>query len=159
MTTLIDDRTGDQTARDIWRQWTAMWSGTVALADQIVAARFTAHTTKLANRMSVARPEYIRDREGLKAWVVATREALHDLTFTTTLGPFVEGDYVSGRWTATSVYPGGMPGATADAGSPLQHFGMDILRLEDGKVAEYWTIADTVSLLEQLGLVQFAEAE
>ena len=43
-----------------------------------------------------------------------------------------------------------MPGATAPAGTPISITGIDLLRVEDGQVAEYWLNADALGLVTQL---------
>ena len=43
-----------------------------------------------------------------------------------------------------------MPGAAAPAGTPVSFTGIDLLRVEDGQIAEYWLNADTLGLLTQL---------
>jgi predicted SnoaL-like aldol condensation-catalyzing enzyme len=47
-----------------------------------------------------------------------------------------------------------MPGASPTAiGTPVEYAGMDMLRLEDGKIREYWLCADILQLLQQVGTI------
>jgi hypothetical protein len=67
--------------------------------------------------------------------------------------PRPDGDFLIGRWRADGRYAGGFPGATAGAGTPVAFTGTDILRLSEGRLAEYWLNGDTLDLLRQLGAV------
>ncbi|MCN9244850.1 ester cyclase [Streptomyces sp. RY43-2] len=142
-------------ARELWAKWNALWNGELDLsrADEVIADKFTVHGTSLAGRMKTAAIDEIRDRDGLVSWIVRTRAALEDLHFTDEPGPIVDGDLVAGRYRATAVHRGGTPGATAAIGTATEHVGMNILRIENGRFAEYWTVADTLGLLTQLGVI------
>ncbi len=83
-------------------------------------------------------------------WIAQTRSAIPDLTFTIEVGPIVDGDQIALRWIAEGTYAGGMPGATAPAGTPITFTGTDLLRIEHGQVAEYWLNADALGLVTQL---------
>jgi len=57
------------------------------------------------------------------------------------------------RWKAHGNYAGGFPGAPAEAAGRLLTFtGTDILRIADGKLAEYWANADSLLFFQQLGI-------
>jgi predicted ester cyclase len=73
------------------------------------------------------------------------------LTFEIEVGPVVEGDLVAARWAGKGRYKGGMPGATAAAGTPVAFGGIDLLRARDGRFAEYWVSSDGLQLMAQLG--------
>jgi steroid delta-isomerase-like uncharacterized protein len=63
-----------------------------------------------------------------------------------------EGDKVVCRWTLTGVHTGTFMGVPA-SGRPLVLSGIDILRIEGGKIAESWLVSDMLSLLLQLGVI------
>jgi predicted ester cyclase len=44
-----------------------------------------------------------------------------------------------------------MPGATAPEGTEVTFGGIDIMRVADGRLAEYWVSSDGISLMQQLG--------
>ena len=45
-------------------------------------------------------------------------------------------------------------GASPEAiGRRVEYAGMDLLRVKDGKIAEYWLCADILHLLQQLGVI------
>lgn len=64
--------------------------------------------------------------------------------------PVVGAGMVAGRWTFSGVYQGGIPGAGAPPGSPFSFGGLDLFRVEDGRLAEYWVGSDTDALVAQL---------
>ena len=57
------------------------------------------------------------------------------------------------RWRARGTHRGGFPGASPDAvGREVTFTGTDILRIADGKFAEYWGDADSLLFVLQLGV-------
>ena len=63
-----------------------------------------------------------------------------------------EGDKVVVRWTNSGTNVGeflGMP----PTGKSFTIAGIDIHRLQDGKMAEHWHVVDNFSMLLQLGLI------
>jgi predicted ester cyclase len=72
------------------------------------------------------------------------------VTFVVEVGPVAEGDLVAARWIGHGSYKGGMRGATAPAGTRVSFSGHDLLRVEDGRFAEYWVISEAEQLLAQL---------
>ncbi|MFJ8313161.1 MULTISPECIES: ester cyclase [unclassified Streptomyces] len=154
-TTTATTTTDPEGVRDLWHAWNALWNGELDLsrAHEVIADDFTVHATSLADRMATADTASITDRDGLTAWIAGTRSALAELRFTDEPGPIVDGDLVAGRYRATAVHRGGAPGATAALGTRTEHVGINILRVENGRFTEYWTVADTLGLLTQLGLI------
>ena len=73
-----------------------------------------------------------------------------DLTFAVEVGPVVEGDLVAARWTGRGRSKRGMPGATAPAGTQVSFSGHDLLRVDEGRFAEYWVISEEQHLMAQL---------
>jgi steroid delta-isomerase-like uncharacterized protein len=61
-----------------------------------------------------------------------------------------EGDRVAARWTATGTHSAEFAGLPA-TGRAVTWGGIDIYRLVDGKIAEWWRNDDFVWLLQQLG--------
>ncbi len=63
-----------------------------------------------------------------------------------------EGDKVVARWTAQGTNTGeimGMP----PTGKAFKATGMNMFRLNDGKVAEVWTNFDDLGMMQQLGII------
>lgn len=65
-------------------------------------------------------------------------------------GPVADGDMVAARWTFTGSYSGGLPGARAPEGTRVAFSGLDLVRLADGRAAEYWVSSDADHLMRQL---------
>ena len=96
----------------------------------------------------------MRGPAGLKQWIGGATAAFTDYSFTTSVGPLSDEDKVAGQWIFRATYRGGMPGASPTAvGKGVEYAGIDIFRVEDGKIAEYWLCADTLQLLQQIGLI------
>jgi predicted ester cyclase len=61
---------------------------------------------------------------------------------------------VAGRWVFRGTYQGGIPGASPDAvGKRVEYAGIDLFRVEAGKLVEYWLCADILQLLQQVGTI------
>lgn len=132
--------------RALWNNWVQLWNGDYAQADRIISPDFRVNVALLDGSSDDA----IRGPEGLTQWIKQSRGPFNDFELTTRVGPLIDGKYVVGRWEATGTYKGGFPGATAEPGTAVTFEGTDILRVEDGEVAEYWLNSDTASLLAQL---------
>lgn len=81
-----------------------------------------------------------------KGW----RAAFPDLHVTPDL-VIAEGDLVAVHWTARGTNTGTGNGIPA-TGRKVQVTGTAIFRFKDGKIAEEWTSANTLTLMKQLGL-------
>lgn len=138
-----------QTNKDLWQSWSELWNGNLSLADEIVAPNFVAHFAPIGNS-----PGEVRGPDGLKQWIVVTEAAFTDFSLTTSVGPVADDGYVAGRWQMRATYSGGIPGASpAAVGKVVEYAGMDLLRIEGGKLVEYWLCADTLDLLRQIGVI------
>ncbi|MGI8949670.1 MAG: ester cyclase [Ornithinimicrobium sp.] len=60
------------------------------------------------------------------------------------------GDRVAARWTATGTHRGDLAGIPA-TGRAVRWGGIDVYRLDDGMIVEWWRNDDFVGLLHQLG--------
>lgn len=78
------------------------------------------------------------------------REAFPDLKITIDK-QVAEGDLVAVRWTARGTNTGAGNGIPA-TGRAVQMSGTTLFRMEDGRIAEEWTCADSLGLMKQLGL-------
>lgn len=63
-----------------------------------------------------------------------------------------EGDLVAVRFTARGVHQGAFMGLPA-TGKSITMTGIEIFRIEDGRIAELWGEADLLGLMQQLGIV------
>lgn len=129
--------------------WLGLWNGDDNRAENFIRPDFRVHAALTGGGDGSS----TRGPEGLVAWVKEGRTAVPNLEFTAEVGLIAQGDPIALRWRAEGTYPGGIPGATAPAGTPVSFTGTDILRLEGGQLAEYWVNSDTLVLLTQLGVM------
>ncbi|ORB63946.1 ester cyclase [Mycolicibacterium tusciae] len=106
-------------ATKLFRRWVdEVWSGGTVTAD-LVAEDFVGHWPG----------RDIRGPAELAAIIDETRSAFDELTFQIVLGPLTEGGLTAGRWI----------GRGRNSSGEAQFVGNDILRIADGRIAEYWT--------------------
>jgi predicted ester cyclase len=99
----------------------------------------------------VLHPEEIRGVDGLAAMVEGYRSALAGLHVTVE-HQFTDGDYVATRSTIRGRHEGDLMG-TPPTGRDVEFSCLTISRCRDGKIEEEWELADTMSLLGQIGAV------
>jgi len=88
---------------------------------------------------------------GIDEVVSACRAAFQDLQVTVE-DMVTEGDMVAARFTARGVHNGAFMGLPP-TGKPITMTGMEIFRLEKGKIAELWGEANLLGLMQQLGIL------
>ncbi len=88
---------------------------------------------------------------GFKQAILWMRGGVPDLTITID-SSVAEGDRVSTRWTGTGTHSGLLMGIPA-TNKVVTVSGIDICRIADGRIAEYWQELDTFGLLQQLGVI------
>ena len=137
------------TAKALWVRWGALWNGDISQAEQILTADFTVHAALVG-----VDDRAVQGRRGLAGWVTLLRAALGEPTFTVEVGPVIDGNLICGRWHVHGQYAGGMPGATATPGTPVDFAGTDMLRIDDGRLAEYWLNSDVHIMAAQLGMTR-----
>ncbi|GGD96352.1 ester cyclase [Paenibacillus nasutitermitis] len=125
----------------LYDRWMDMWNGNVELAKSIVDKECVVHQ---------AGSDGFRGPEGVMRMVQMGREPFSNIHFTLEVGPFVDGDMLSARWTSRAVYQGGIPGTKAPAGTEVEFGGIDIWRVKSGKIIEYWVSSDGLHLMAQL---------
>jgi len=134
----------------LYRRWLEeLWNGDPDSLEDVAAGLvtddFTGHWP--------GRPALVRGPAALAEIVRQGRLPFEELHFEVVLGPVREGDLIAARWSARGAYAGGghaLPGATAAPGTPVSFHGHDILRVADGRLAEYWVISETELLMSQL---------
>ena len=109
--------------KELYTRWIdELWAGDPVAAD-LVTEGFVGHWPG----------REVRGAAELQAVVGETHQMLSDLKFVIEVEPFVEGDMLAARWIGT--------GAAQDG--PKRFTGNDILRIENGRFAEYWTGTST----------------
>jgi predicted ester cyclase len=134
--------------RQLYRRWMLeLWNGDLTVAEEIVTGDFVVHQARADDATS----EEVRGPGAVTRMVEEGHAPFDDLTFEIEVGPVVDGDLVAARWAGRGRYKGGIPGATAAAGTPVAFGGIDLLRARDGRFAEYWVSSDGLQLMAQLG--------
>jgi hypothetical protein len=114
--------------RLLYRRWMLeLWNGDLAVAGELVTDDFVVHQA----RVDGAGSEEARGPEAVLRMVREGHAPFDGLAFEFEVGPVVEGDMVAARWLGRGRYRGGMPGATAPAGTPVAFGGIDLLRARD----------------------------
>lgn len=126
--------------------WLDLWNGDLDRARDLVTADFRVHAAMMDGGDGSA----VSGPDGLAGWIAQARAPLDDLSYTIEVGPIAHDDMIALRWVATATYRGGFPGAAAEPGTPIAFAGIDMLRVADGRLAEYWVNSDIHVLLAQL---------
>ncbi len=130
--------------------WLNLWNGDLALADELIAPDFLVHAAPLTGSGS----DEMRGRDTLKQWISGIRASMPDLRFSIEVGPIANEGFFSVRWRADGTYAGGFPGASEGAvGRVIKFTGTDTLRIEGGRLTEYWANSDTLLVVQQLGMI------
>jgi steroid delta-isomerase-like uncharacterized protein len=115
--------------------------GEVGVIDEIAAAGYTEHDPL---------PGQGTGRKGLKDRITMLRVGLEPRF--TLEDVIAEGDRVVVRWTNSGTHVAEFLGIPA-TGKSFEIAGIDVYRVEDGKLAEHWHVVDQFSMLQQLGLL------
>jgi predicted ester cyclase len=134
--------------RTLYERWLLeLWQGEESVAHEILSDDFTIHQA----RSEPGESEAVRGAQAGIELVRMGRAPFSQVTFAIEVGPIVEGDMVAARWMGRGAYAGGFPGATAPEGTAVAFGGIDIMRVADGRLAEYWVSSDGIALMQQLG--------
>jgi predicted ester cyclase len=129
--------------KQLYRRWLLeLWNGDLAITDQIVTPDFVGSWP--------GRPGLVHGPKELADIIRMSRAIFLEVRFAVEVGPVADGDLVAARWIGQGSYKGGMQRAAAPAGTWVSFSGHDLLRVEDGRFAEYWVISETEHLLAQL---------
>jgi steroid delta-isomerase-like uncharacterized protein len=135
--------------KSIVRRWVEEgWNkGNLALIDQLFAPNFVQHEPP---------PETVTNREALRPYVSAYLSAFPDLRFSID-DLIAEGDKVVWRFTAKGTNNGPLMGMPP-SGKNCIITGQIILRLENSRMVEAWLNLDALGMMQQLGVIQMAQA-
>ena len=121
--------------------------GNLDAVDELMAGNYVEHDPP---------PGMAADRDGFKDFVRGIHQAFADQLHTVH-DQIADGDRVIERWTMTATHAGEFMGNAA-TGRRFTLTGIDISRVEDGRIVEHWTECDMLGLLEQLGAIPAQEA-
>lgn len=120
----------------LWARWLDMWNADPQIAHEILAPGYRVHLPSVGATQDTSA---IHGPAGMAEWVSAFSGRFDGLRYRAQLGPFVDGDTLVCRWVGTATFAGRTPWPSDVPGSPVTWVGVDILRLEDGLIAEAWT--------------------
>jgi predicted ester cyclase len=109
--------------------------GNVDAIDELVSTGFVNHDPLWPD---------VTDFESFKQWVTVTIVPVTDVQITID-DLITEGDKVAARWTCSMTDPA--------TGIYVTTTGMDIIRVADGKIVEWWWAKDYLGMLKQLGVI------
>jgi len=132
-------------------QWADLWGGNISLADELVTDDFVTHVAPIPWAPDVGETG---GREALKKWISGGyRDLIPDMQNSADVGPIADDHYMVVRWKVEGTYNGGFPGSSpAAVGRRVAFTGTDIVRIEDGKFAEYWLNVDSLFFMQQIGV-------
>ena len=114
----------------------------MSVADEIIAPDFIDHDPVSGQGSGL---------EGYKEMVGAFRAAFPDLRVRNE-DVIAEGDKVAVRWTARGTHGGALMDIPP-TGRQVTLKGVDVLRIERGKIVERWGEFDALGMLQQLGVI------
>jgi steroid delta-isomerase-like uncharacterized protein len=117
--------------------------GNWAAAEELVGAEYRLHDS--------ADPDLPPGPEGAKRAAAAFRTAFPDMEVTEA-DYIAEGDRVVYRWAVRATHAGELFGIPA-TGKRVAFSGIEIVRLEGGKLVEHWDEVDVLGLLQQIGAI------
>lgn len=91
-------------------------------------------------------------KEGARFFVTAIRAAFPDIKVKSMEPWLTDGNLEACHVILTGTHRGDMAGVPA-SGKSVEFGGTDIIRVQDGKVAEHWGSTDTLSLMQQIGAI------
>jgi len=134
--------------RTLYERWLLeLWHGEESVAHEILSDDFTIHQA----RSQPGESEAVSGPQAGIELVRMGRAPFSQVTFAIEVGPIVEGEVLAARWIGRGTYAGGFPGATAPDGTEVAFGGIDMMRIADGRLAEYWVSSDGIALMQQLG--------
>jgi steroid delta-isomerase-like uncharacterized protein len=125
-------------------RWAEIWNHDkdLSVIDEIIDANFVSHSSPAG---------LAPDREGLRQWATLFRKALPDITSTVD-DVIVEGDKVVERFTGRGTQQGEFFGIPP-TGKHFTTTGINIFRIENGKIVELWANSDDLGVMQQLGVI------
>ncbi|MDQ0679775.1 steroid delta-isomerase-like uncharacterized protein [Arthrobacter pascens] len=118
--------------------------GNVALVDELIADDFVDHEEPF--------PGQPPGKAGVVFYINAIRSAFPDLKVKTSEPALADGNLEAVHGILTGTHRGDFVGI-APTGRNVEFAGIDIIRVQDGKVAEHWGVTDTLTLMQQIGAV------
>ena len=123
------------------RYWFELWNEKKNIIDEIAVDPVILHFP----------PGQAHQPPNLHEWFRTAQSAFPDVHFTLHQ-ELAEGDLVVSRWSYVATNTGEFLGRTT-TGRKVTDRGIDIFRIENGKIVEMWVAQDSLGLLQQLGVI------
>jgi steroid delta-isomerase-like uncharacterized protein len=131
----------EQNKAIVRRLFEEVMKGNIAIADELIVEDYVQHSVfGIPN-----------GREGFKQFFMAFAAAVPDAHFVIE-DVIAEGDRIVTRLTVTGTQTGPLPGIPP-TGNKFSMTGIDVFRLDDGKIIEHWDAVDQLGMLQQLGVL------
>jgi predicted ester cyclase len=137
-----------ETNRALLERWIEVWSGNLTVANEIIGPGFVGHFPPTTSRSNE-----IHGSPALQEWIQTTLALFSNIQLTLDGEPVVDETRMAARWLFRATYRGGLPGATAPVGTQVAFNGIDLLRIANGTIVEYWVSSDGMYLMQQLGVL------
>jgi steroid delta-isomerase-like uncharacterized protein len=111
------------------------------VADEIIAEDYVSHGPQAPPALG---PDGVRARVGVYQDTLDGHWDVREL--------YTAADHVIARWIGRGTHNGELMGV-APTGASIEVDAISIFRIEDGKIAEEWTVWDALGLLQQVGAV------
>jgi predicted SnoaL-like aldol condensation-catalyzing enzyme len=98
-------------------------------------------------------PDVKQGKAGFTEFFKETFRAIPDFKYTLKK-MIAEGDIVMAYSTTTGTHTGGVWLGKQATGNELNFDVVDVFRVQDGKIAEHWDVADTFKLFRQIGIIE-----
>src|SRR4051794_3013939 len=121
------------------RYWFELWNEKKDIIDQIAVEPVIFHFPQ----------GQAHQPPSLRKWFETALTAFPNVQFTLDQ-EIAEGHLVVSRWRYVATNTGGFLGRPA-TGRRVTDDGIDIFRIEEGKIVEMWIVQDSLGLLQQLG--------
>lgn len=118
--------------------------GNLSLIDELSTDDYVDHEEAL--------PGQPPGKDGVRYFVNAIRTAFPDIKVKAIVASLADGNLEACHVILTGTHRGEMAGMPA-TGKSVEFGTTDIIRVEDGKVAEHWGTTDNLTLMQQLGAV------
>jgi steroid delta-isomerase-like uncharacterized protein len=118
--------------------------GNLALIDEMVSDDLVDHDPM---------PGQSPNKDGVSFFVNTMRSAFPDLKATIMEPALAEGNLEARYVVLTGTHQGDLMGVPA-TGRKVEFSGIDIIRIDNGKVVEHWGATDTMALMQQIGALQ-----
>lgn len=122
-------------------------SGDLTLIDEMAAESFVDHEEGL--------PGQPAGKEGVKFFVSTMRQAFPDIKVKEFAPALSEGNMEACHVVLTGTHRGELAGIPA-TGKSVEFDCTDIIRVEDGRVAEHWGTTDNMAIMRQIGAMAMA---